>query len=470
MSRRIVGLGIAALTFAAVACKDGAVAPTSSLTPAAMNRAGIPGWRLKCFNATATPVTFGANWGLTTASGAPDVIAPTLEQVELARFEINSSCGVRIGSGTVGSPLAVAVRDNQGSAARSAAVTQELIDAGAVAVVGGGSSVTAPPVVIKSATPVYGAGRCWNNRGLVFRTRDTGYRLGELGARYARETYPALTTAAIVYRDDEGARPTRDGLRDKFVALGGTVLAEAGHTIVGPGTSVATFKTLLRTVTAGNPSIILGGTNTVHLRRFIQAYVELRDDPTWTTRPASFSTLKFVWSATLADNYSDVGPTALAVLINQNTITTSAWDPNSIAFQRWLALYRSYNPNGQSQLSGFYMAAYDAAIVMALAVTAAGTTDGPAVAAKIREVANPPGVVVCPGQWRKAFRLLAKGKDINYEGALGPVDLDERGNATGIAFGIYKVQPDGSTALVSIFGAGPQPACEDDDEGDAEDE
>src|SRR2546425_6125071 len=135
MSRWVVALSITAVTFAAVACKDEAVAP--SLAPAAMSRGGIPGWRLKCFNATATPVTFGANWGLTTASGAPDVIAPTLEQFELARFEINSSCGVRIGSGTVGSPLAVAVRDNQGSAARSAAVTHELIDAGAVAVVGG---------------------------------------------------------------------------------------------------------------------------------------------------------------------------------------------------------------------------------------------------------------------------------------------------------------------------------------------
>jgi hypothetical protein len=105
---------------------------------------------------------------------------------------------------------------------------------------------------------------------------------------------------------------------------------------------------------------------------------------------------------------------------------------------------------------------------MALAVTAAGTTDGPAVATKIREVANPPGTVVCPGQWRKAFRFLAKGKDINYEGALGPVDLDERGNATGLTFGIFKVQSDGSTALVSIFGAGPQPACTDDDEVDDE--
>ena len=78
--------------------------------------------------------------------------------------------------------------------------------------------------------------------------------------------------------------------------------------------------------------------------------------------------------------------------------------------------------------------------------------------------------MVCPGQWRKAFRLLAKGKDINYEGALSPVDLDECGNATGITFGLFKVQPDGATALVTNFGAGPQPACEDDDEGDGEDE
>ncbi len=52
-----------------------------------------------------------------------------------------------------------------------------------------------------------------------------------------------------------------------------------------------------------------------------------------------------------------------------------------------------------------------------------------------------------PGPVEKAFRLLAKGKAINYEGALGPVDLDERGSATGLAFGIFKVQPGGQQAL-----------------------
>src|SRR2546428_3546660 len=117
------------------------------------------------------------------------------------------------------------------------------------------------------------------------------------------------------------------------------------------------------------------------------------------------------------------------------------------------------------------MGAYDAGIVMALAIPAAGTTEPSAVAGQIRNVANPPGTVICPGEWRKAFRLLAKGKDINYEGALGSVDLDERGNATGVAYGVFNVQADGTPVLTRTF----QPAaqlsvCEPDDEEDEDDE
>ena len=475
-----------------------ACAPERSALAPSLHRGG--GWRARCFDATATPVTFGANWALTSPNGTPNPISgPTVDQVDLVRFEINSSCGIRVHPGDVGATLDFLVRDNQSTnAARSVAVTREMIDAGAIAIVGGGASVTAPPAaelavqsnipfgvnqagadamsgctaaeladpgIVKSATPIYQAGSCWNHRGLVFRTRDTGYRLGGLGAAYARQTYPALTSAGIIYRTDD-ARPTGDGLRDEFVALGGTVTAERGHSIVGTGTTVETIKTLLRELTAGNPSIILASTNTIHLRRLIQAYLELRDDPAWTTKPSNFNTLRFISVATLADNYSDVSPAGRAVLVNQSEFLTSAWDPNSVTFQRWLALYQSHNPAAPPPSSGFTMAAYDALIVMALAVTAAGTTDGAAIAAKLREVANPPGVVVCPGQWRKAFRMLAKGKDINYEGALSPVDLDERGNATGLTLGLFKFQPDGSTVLASTFGGGPQPDCGDDEDDD----
>ena len=222
----------------------------------------------------------------------------------------------------------MAKSDNQTTAATSAALTHELITQGAVAVVGGGGSITGPPAaqaavernipfgvnqaaadaisgctgaelanpaVTKSATPVFGAGQCWNHRGLVFRTTATGHQWGTVAASYARATYPASTTAAIAFLDNDFGRPNRDGLRAKFVELGGTVLAEGGFSGDGPAPTVASLKTLLQTITVGNPQLILGSNTIMLLGPFMQAYVELRDDPTWTAKPANFDTLRFVW-------------------------------------------------------------------------------------------------------------------------------------------------------------------------------
>ena len=47
---------------------------------------------------------------------------------------------------------------------------------------------------------------------------------------------------------------------------------------------------------------------------------------------------------------------------------------------------------------------------------------------QLRYVANPPGEVIKPGEFKKAFELLRKGVDINYEGAAGSVDFDENGD------------------------------------------
>ena len=46
----------------------------------------------------------------------------------------------------------------------------------------------------------------------------------------------------------------------------------------------------------------------------------------------------------------------------------------------------------------------------------------------MRAVANPPGEVVIPGEFEKAFGLLKAGKAINYEGAAGSVDFDKHGD------------------------------------------
>jgi hypothetical protein len=72
---------------------------------------------------------------------------------------------------------------------------------------------------------------------------------------------------------------------------------------------------------------------------------------------------------------------------------------------------------------------YDAVYLMALAIAQAGTsTDVDAIRTALRAVANPPGTVVGPGEFAKAIELIKAGTDINYEGASGTVDLDDKGD------------------------------------------
>ncbi len=47
---------------------------------------------------------------------------------------------------------------------------------------------------------------------------------------------------------------------------------------------------------------------------------------------------------------------------------------------------------------------------------------------QLRKVANPPGEVIKPGEFKKAFELLGQKKAINYEGAAGSVDFDKNGD------------------------------------------
>jgi ABC-type branched-subunit amino acid transport system substrate-binding protein len=80
----------------------------------------------------------------------------------------------------------------------------------------------------------------------------------------------------------------------------------------------------------------------------------------------------------------------------------------------------------------FITNAYDALATIGLAAYAAKVKGLPITSKNIRDnlrdVANPPGEVVGPNEFKKAFELLDQGKDINYEGAAGAVDYDENGD------------------------------------------
>jgi branched-chain amino acid transport system substrate-binding protein len=75
---------------------------------------------------------------------------------------------------------------------------------------------------------------------------------------------------------------------------------------------------------------------------------------------------------------------------------------------------------------GFAISEYDAIIVGALAIEAAGDAAPEAVAKYIKAVTNPPGVKVY--SYQEGINALREGKDIDFEGAASLVNFDDYGN------------------------------------------
>ncbi|GAA3221822.1 hypothetical protein GCM10020216_033560 [Nonomuraea helvata] len=111
------------------------------------------------------------------------------------------------------------------------------------------------------------------------------------------------------------------------------------------------------------------------------------------------------------------------------------------AFRRRLA---SFDPG----VTDFKYApeAYDATIVAAPAALAAGRDDPKSIARAMADVTR--GGERCT-DFRTCARLLASAKDINYDGASGPIDLTDKGDPAKAPIGIYQYKDDNTYISVS---------------------
>lgn len=113
--------------------------------------------------------------------------------------------------------------------------------------------------------------------------------------------------------------------------------------------------------------------------------------------------------------------------------------------------------HGELPPTAFMYETYDAAFVGALAMQKAGTAEpGPAIRDAMRQVANPPGEVILPGEWAKAVQLIEEGKDIQYVGASSPVIFDENGDIAVATIGMWTVE-DGEIKVVDFEVTGEAP-------------
>ena len=80
---------------------------------------------------------------------------------------------------------------------------------------------------------------------------------------------------------------------------------------------------------------------------------------------------------------------------------------------------------------------FDAVMTCYLSAVAAGSAEGTDMAEQVQAVSGPPGDRFTFEQLPEAIEALQNGDDIDYEGASGPIDLDDAGDPTAGVYDIF---------------------------------
>ena len=102
------------------------------------------------------------------------------------------------------------------------------------------------------------------------------------------------------------------------------------------------------------------------------------------------------------------------------------------------AFDKLFTDAGGPQRNTFDAQNFDATILCYLAAVAAGSTDGKDMAAELENVSGPGGTKYTWEQLPDAIKALQNGDDIDYEGASGPVNLNDDGDPTAGVYDIYR--------------------------------
>jgi branched-chain amino acid transport system substrate-binding protein len=123
----------------------------------------------------------------------------------------------------------------------------------------------------------------------------------------------------------------------------------------------------------------------------------------------------------------------------RGTAGSAAGGPAGPAF----AAYWKKNVKGAKPFTGFEGTALDAANVAFLAALKGCSSSPAKIKANLISVSGPPGTKVTFTQLGKAIKLVRAGKEIDYEGAFGPVDFDKKGDVGSAVFEIWKYSAKG---------------------------
>jgi branched-chain amino acid transport system substrate-binding protein len=354
----------------------------------------------------------------------------------LAVEEFNAAGGV------LGKQLQLEYADTATDPAMASKAAQELIDKGVVAIIGAvASSVTikASEATIKAKIPLISPASTspeitkLKDDSFVWRTLLSDEHQGSVAARYAYDSMglPGKPTAGVIYIKNAYGESLAGIFKQEFEKLGGTILNFVEYPeMTDVEVQKYTFEKETADLFTGNPDLIYlityqeGAKITAQAKKYLSA----------TYTPRFFG---------CDGNYS-------ADFINSA-------DPFVVDGMLGTAIGRSINDGRYNDFAAAYekrfgvkpiqtsAETYDAMYLVSLAITKAKAGTGAALNAKLKEVSGPPGKAFGPGEFAAGVAEIEGGGEVNFEGASGKIDWDDKGDVTSGTYAIWEVKKVGAS-------------------------
>ena len=273
-------------------------------------------------------------------------------------------------------------------------------------------SVTCPRGIIlispASTSPLLTVLPADQDKDFLFRTCPSDALQGLVGGKFAA-TYNK--TAAILYVNNPYGQGLAENFKRAFEKRHGKVIAMIPHDEKPSESYTAELKRAL----AGKPDILCAYSYPEQAKIYLKEAIEF----------FHYRHFFFCDGTKSIDIVNAVGA--------KNVEGQYGTAPGTAGGESYVIFSSDYRMEfGELPPLPFIANGYDAMAILGLAAYKTKLQGKTLTSMNIRDnmrfVANPPGEIVKPGEFKKAFELLKAGKNINYEGAAGSVDFDKYGD------------------------------------------
>jgi ABC-type branched-subunit amino acid transport system substrate-binding protein len=327
------------------------------------------------------------------------------------------------------SSVVVASEDGQTKASASVEAATKLVKTDRVNVIIGemASSATIPmaqsvtiPNRIVTISPTSSAPQItqMKDRGYLYRVYPSDHLQGRVLAQAAIDAFGRAAEVNVGSRNDAFGNALRKLFVQEYARRGGRVGVNMAW-----NPNQANFDSDAQKLVEGEPAgwVIIDFADT-----FLKMAPSLFRTGTW-----SASKTIMTEALRVADQLKKIEQAAKGL---RGTAATSVGAPARAAFDR---LWKERITGGDAY-TGFEGTAFDAANLAFLAAVRACSSRPSAIKSRLRLVSGPPGRKLTYRQMNTAIKLSMAGKDINYEGAWGPIDFDVKGDPGSAVYEIWQ--------------------------------